>query len=503
VLSFTQTIPKSIIGVLKGTKSVFFRIEDVLKKTEKVFFKTSITGICLFCFLYPAVVSGSEKGNIAVILVKKLHLRAGPGSDFPSLRILRNGNRGTVLKQNNGWIKIHYKGMIGFIRNRETYVQLISEEGIRSNSQNGSELSIDRFRKRAKDIDRRLKASKAEVKSFSRKEIDTINSLNEIDLELNNFRKKASALRTGLATLKVKIQASEKTIKAFTEKIAISEMYTSKRLVALYKLSWLGKTPILASAESVSEIFHRASALEQILAYDEETLKDLLSNKVQFQKLLEKQNAQIGEKRSLETDLTKHAGILSQKKTARSKLLAYVRTKKSLKMASIEALKQAAIALNDKIEYLSTKIVYVEPIEKRAQKLFSSLKGLLNIPVKGKILNKFGPYKNTEFNVMNFRSGVDIKADRGEPIHAVCSGKVLYASWFKGYGNMLIINHGENYYTVYAHIEEFFKTKDDSVKMGEVVATVGDTGSRIGPTLYFEVRHHGKPVNPLIWIEKG
>ncbi len=482
MLSFTQTIPKSIIDVL---------------------LRAAIAGICLFYFLHPAVVSGSEKGEIAIILVNNLHLRTGPGTDFSSMKILRKGNRAIVLEHNNGWIKIHYKGMIGFVRDREIYVQLISEEGIKGNTPNGSELSIGRFRKKADDIDRRLKASQAEVKLFSRKEIDTINSLNNIDFELNNTRRHVSALRTGFSALKVKIQASENTIKALTEKIASSEMYTSKRLVALYKLSWLGKMPILASAESVSEIFHRASALEQILAYDEETLKDLLNNKVQLQKLLEKQNTQIREKRSLETDLNEHVKILSRKKITRSKLLAEIRTKKSLKMASIETLKQAAIALNEKIEYLSAEAVYVEPIEKSAQKLFSSFKGLLNIPVKGKILNKFGPYKNNEFNVMNFRSGVDIKADRGEPIHAVCSGNVLYANWFKGYGNMIIINHGENYYTLYAHIEEFFKTNGDSVEMGEVVETVGDTGSRIGPALYFEVRHHGKPVNPLIWIKKG
>ena len=65
---------------------------------------------------------------------------------------------------------------------------------------------------------------------------------------------------------------------------------------------------------------------------------------------------------------------------------------------------------------------------------------------------------------------------------------------------MIIIDHGENYYTVYAHAEELFKKKGESVETNEVIATVGDTGSLIGPKLYFEVRHHGKPVNPLQWI---
>ena len=115
----------------------------------------------------------------------------------------------------------------------------------------------------------------------------------------------------------------------------------------------------------------------------------------------------------------------------------------------------------------------------------------------------FGPFKNPKFNVVNFRSGIDIQADKGEPIRAVFAGKVIYSDWFRGYGNMLIIDHGEHYYTVYAHLEETFKSKGDTVGSDEVVATVGDSGSLSGPLLYFEVRHHGKPLDPLQWINAG
>jgi septal ring factor EnvC (AmiA/AmiB activator) len=101
---------------------------------------------------------------------------------------------------------------------------------------------------------------------------------------------------------------------------------------------------------------------------------------------------------------------------------------------------------------------------------------------------------------MNFRSGIEIQAERGEPIRSVRDGRILFASWFKGYGNMIIIDHGKNYCTVYAHAEELFKQKGDTVLAQEVIATVGDTGSTPGPGLYFEVRHHGKPMNPITWI---
>ena len=126
------------------------------------------------------------------------------------------------------------------------------------------------------------------------------------------------------------------------------------------------------------------------------------------------------------------------------------------------------------------------------------------MPVSGKILTEFGKYKDEDLKIVNFRSGIDIQADRGEPVRAVFRGEVLFAQWFKGYGNMLIIDHGEKYYTVYAHAQELFKKQGDFVETNEVVATVGNTASLSNVTsLYFELRHQGKPVDPLAWLNTG
>jgi septal ring factor EnvC (AmiA/AmiB activator) len=125
------------------------------------------------------------------------------------------------------------------------------------------------------------------------------------------------------------------------------------------------------------------------------------------------------------------------------------------------------------------------------------------MPVKGTIVTYFGAQKNPNFNTVSFQSGINIKADRGEPVRCVNGGRVIYARWFKGYGNMIIVDHGDNFYTLYAHVEEMFKNKNDVVDTGEVIATVGDTGSLKGPLLHFQVRHHGKPLDPLEWFSRG
>jgi septal ring factor EnvC (AmiA/AmiB activator) len=148
-------------------------------------------------------------------------------------------------------------------------------------------------------------------------------------------------------------------------------------------------------------------------------------------------------------------------------------------------------------------VTTAQPNAIRTPSSFDAHKGLLNWPVRGKIVTSFGQSRDEKYDVTTFQSGINIQAARGEPVHAVSEGDTIYSGWFKSFGNMLIVDHGDHYYTVYAHLEEVFKVKGDRVEKDEVIATLGDSGSLIGPALHFEVRHHGKPVDPLQWIKKG
>lgn len=356
---------------------------------------------------------------------------------------------------------------------------------------------------RSKDIDQEIKKREAEVHSFTRQEARLVESLNEIDLSIEQHRKKLAEFKTELIQIEAAIEKNVQASKILQQKIIASEQYVSKRLVAMYKLNWLGKIHILASSESMFDFFQRRTGLEQILQYDESVRNRMFSDYQQLDVVLAALKLQKTEKMTLEADYEAQLKVLSQKKIQKDKLLANIRGQKSLELAAIDSLKKAAKALDQKIETLRVEKDEPQKTVKSIETQFIKLKGLLNMPVKGKVITHFGPFTDTRFNVSNFRSGIGIRADRGEPIHAVSDGRILYASWFKGYGNMVIIDHGRHYYTVYAHIEEVFKAKGDRVDAQEVIATVGDSGSLEGPGLYFEVRHRGKPLNPLDWIKKG
>ena len=99
--------------------------------------------------------------------------------------------------------------------------------------------------------------------------------------------------------------------------------------------------------------------------------------------------------------------------------------------------------------------------------------------------------------------GVVIDAQPGRPVRAIAYGRVVFADWLRGFGLLLIIDHGDGYMSLYGHNQALYKEAGDWVAPGEVVATVGDSGGEVRPGLYFEIRHDGRPVNPARWCRTG
>jgi len=348
-----------------------------------------------------------------------------------------------------------------------------------------------------------VKTHEKNVAAMEKREAAVLNELNDIDYALNVKKKEVAALKSAAADIDARIALNTERSMDLAEMLDEKKNYAAKRLVALYKLNQLGRLHYLATADSMYQFFYRRTLLEKVLEQDQKLLKDLTDATLDLERISTNLKSQKQKKHALQNDLTRQINNMLAAKEKRAELLNKIRNEKSLELAAIQSLEHSAKALNEKINRLQVDVEPTEEDQVAHAKIFSDLKGLLKMPVKGKITHFFGTYTDTRFNLINFRSGINIKADRGEPVHAVFGGTTLYASWFKGYGNMIIIDHGDHYYTVYAHAEELFKKKGDPVKAGEVIATVGDSGSMSGPGLHFEVRYHGKPVDPMQWIRKS
>lgn len=128
---------------------------------------------------------------------------------------------------------------------------------------------------------------------------------------------------------------------------------------------------------------------------------------------------------------------------------------------------------------------------------FARLKGNLRLPVRGELSNRFGTPRSDGGPKWK---GIFIRAPAGQDVRAVAAGRVVYAEWIRGFGNLLILDHGQGYLTIYGNNEAVLKTVGEAVRTGDAVATVGASGGSSESGLYFEVRHQGQAFDPLKWV---
>ncbi|MFM2397394.1 MAG: hypothetical protein RLZZ144_644, partial [Pseudomonadota bacterium] len=132
-------------------------------------------------------------------------------------------------------------------------------------------------------------------------------------------------------------------------------------------------------------------------------------------------------------------------------------------------------------------------------KPFAELKGKLAFPVKGQLTNRYGA--NRPESDLPWK-GLFFSAANNSPVKAVAAGRVVYADWLRGFGNLLIVDHGNGYMSLYGNNETLFKEVGDIIRGGDTVASVGNSGGNEDSGLYFELRHEGQPFDPIKWVAR-
>ena len=172
-----------------------------------------------------------------------------------------------------------------------------------------------------------------------------------------------------------------------------------------------------------------------------------------------------------------------------------MKKKKQYGILTRKELNKASNNLNNLISRLLSKLASGEGLD------IEDKKGRLSLPVKGKILNKFGRQKDRQYGSFIVHNGIDIKARSGTPVRSIFNGKILYTGELEGYGNLVIIGHGKDYHSLYGHLDSIKVKPNQIVKAGDVIGRSGDTGSLVGETLYLEMRKKGKPIEPVRWFK--
>ncbi|MCJ7663954.1 MAG: peptidoglycan DD-metalloendopeptidase family protein [Desulfobacterales bacterium] len=332
-------------------------------------------------------------------------------------------------------------------------------------------------------VEKELTEKKQEVKKKWWEEKRITDALDKSERQLDRKKTELRELDAEMKVLEQKVARQEEEIARLeTQLTVLGEMFQS-RVRAMYKLHRVGVVRVLFSAEDYSDALRRYKAFQLVVGNDLQLLQSyqqgIEEEKNRKQDLIA-EKAALAKKRG---EVEAKKGEVEREMRKKAILLAAVQNERATSEMAIAELKEREKALRSLIQQLTIKAAALKTTG------FRALRGKLPPPVEGNIFSPKGR-----------EHGIGIEAPEGAQIQAIYNGKVAYASWFKGYGNLLIIDHGEGYHSVAAHASRLLKKVGDEVRMGETVALVGSTGSIEGPMLYFEIRHHGTAEDPLTWL---
>ncbi|MCI0484221.1 MAG: peptidoglycan DD-metalloendopeptidase family protein [candidate division NC10 bacterium] len=354
----------------------------------------------------------------------------------------------------------------------------------------------------------RLERLKKEIQEERKKAHETAAKEAAAEATLKRIQEQLDKKTQELTALEANLKNEERALRELRQETThterelgeITERWAS-RLRALYKQGQYGVFRLLFSAESVTDMVRRTKYLKIITAQDR-TLSDRYA--VAVTDLGKKQTTLESRKAALEKSRnrirTTEAAIADEKWRQRI-LLARLREEKEGYLTAVRELETVSGRLQDLINQLSKRAKAApKPSPALPSGAFAAVKGKLPWPTSGDVASRFGRNQHPKFNTATFNKGVGIRAPLGQQIQVVHDGTVLYADWFRGYGKLVIVDHGEDFYSLYAHASDLLVQVGDAVRVGQPIGRVGETGSLEGPQLYFELRYRGEPQDPLAWL---
>lgn len=357
---------------------------------------------------------------------------------------------------------------------------------------------------------KQLKEEKERAAAARARETSILAELEEIDRRL--AAKKAEAAR-----LEARIKKAQGDVQLFRGEIGRLERQRAGQVAALaarlrviYRVhAQGGALPVILSGEDPVTRAVAVRHLASLAALDARLIQEYRVTSERLADRKGKEEAQQLELANLHEEAKREQAEVDREAAKRRVILAKVRDERVYHERMVGELTEASQRLEAFIRELQAKqkkLARIPPPKGGIEPPsvgFGALKGRLPWPTEGRIVTGFGAQVHPRFGTRTFRNGVDIEAAVGRDVLAVHGGHVIYTGWFKGYGNLIIVDHGNEYYTLYAHIADIEAKEGEDVRQGQRIGSVGDTGSLAGPRLYFEVRYQGKPQDPEQWLRQG
>ncbi len=358
------------------------------------------------------------------------------------------------------------------------------------------------------EISKKLQGQKERLSRLARKETSILAELEKADRLVRKEQRALRQVEEKIRALKKERRALNNAIGELENKISRSRDILKKRLRAVYRQVKEGSLAALASAEDYQALIRRAKYLAYFADHDRRLIEGYRKD---WSDLQEKRSASVALESRLDAvrkERTARKARLDKTRKEKRALLTRVRAERNTRQQLIEELSQASRdlenVLREEEELRKRQRSEVAPPRALGDdgKSFDKMKGGLRWPVRGRLVSRFGSQKDPEFNTPVFRNGIEIAAPEGTNVEAVLGGTVVFADHFRGFGNLVIVDHGMGYHTLYAHLSDSSVIAGEHIRRGQVVGRVGESGLGGTVSLYFEVRRRGKPIDPIPWLAR-
>lgn len=371
---------------------------------------------------------------------------------------------------------------------------------------------ISAEQRKLQQTERQLREERKKAAEARARESSVLAELELIEKRLAAKKRQIAQLDARMKRAAGEVQSLRGEVRQLETQRAGQQAALARRLRAMYKVHVQGGAlPLLLAGDDPTTRAAAIRHLGSLASLDARLIQEYRGTSDRLEDRRSREESRQRELASLRADAQREQAEVDADAAKRRVLLAKVRDERAYHERMVGELTEASRRLEAFIRDLQAKQRRVAKIPPPPKKPgtetpavgFGTLRGRLPWPTEGRVVSAFGAQVHPRFGTRTFRNGVDIEPGEGRDVAAVFGGHVVYTGWFKGYGNLIILDHDNEYYTLYAHVADILVKEGDDVKQGQRIGTVGDTGSLEGTRLYFEVRFEGKPQNPEQWLRKG
>lgn len=372
-------------------------------------------------------------------------------------------------------------------------------EAAPSFAQSKSDSTLDDKQRQLEQLRSQIKNSRNKAKALAQDEGKQLKRLQALEQEAADTAKLLDGLTARQEDLLQEVSTLKSQIARSDSSASLRRARLASQLRHMYMYRSQSTFAVLATSGELNQLGRKMRAMTSIARAERSFIEDIQQSRAALQ--------------DKETQLDERLAQLEQNRGQVERQRARVNALKEERRTQLDKIKKERAHWDSSLKELEHSAAQLEDLmaqlEKQGQKHgqrfsgdFPALKGRLAMPVAGTITQGFGRSVHPRFKTVVVNRGINIAATMGAPIRVVAPGVVDYVNWLPGYGKCIIVNHGNSWYTLYAHCSQIFPAVSATVQSGEVIAEVGDTGSLDGTQLYFEIRHGKTPVDPTPWFRR-